>query len=71
MYPYLLSYAEIIMAFEVKVPAVGESVSEGEIYQWHKKTGDYADMDEVLVELETDKATVEIVAEAAGMQHQE
>ena len=55
------------MAFEVKVPAVGESVSEGEIYQWHKKTGDYADMDEVLVELETDKATVEIVAEAAGI----
>ena len=55
------------MAFEVRVPAVGESVQEGEIYKWHKQNGDYVELDDVLVELETDKATVEIVAEAAGV----
>ena len=55
------------MAFDVKVPAVGESVQEGEVYKWHKKTGDYVELDDVLVELETDKATVEIVAEASGV----
>lgn len=54
------------MAFEVRVPAVGESVQEGEIYKWHKNEGDYVELDEVLVELETDKATVDIVAEASG-----
>lgn len=54
------------MAFEVKVPVVGESVQEGGIHKWHKKTGDYIQRDEVLLELETDKATVEIVAEASG-----
>ena len=57
------------MAFEVKVPAVGESVQEGEIFKWHKNDGEYVELDEVLVELETDKATVEIVAEAAGILH--
>ncbi|SME88166.1 2-oxoglutarate dehydrogenase complex dihydrolipoyllysine-residue succinyltransferase [Pseudobacteriovorax antillogorgiicola] len=55
------------MAFEVRVPAVGESVQEGEIYKWHKSEGDYVELDDVLVELETDKATVEIVAEASGV----
>lgn len=52
--------------FEVRVPAVGESVQEGEIFKWHKANGDIVQVDEVLVELETDKATVEIVSEAAG-----
>ena len=55
------------MAFEVRVPAVGESVQEGEIYKWHKNEGDFVELDDVLVELETDKATVEIVAEASGV----
>ncbi len=55
------------MAFEVRVPAVGESVQEGEVYKWHKSDGDYVELDDVLVELETDKATVEIVAEASGV----
>ena len=55
------------MAFEVRVPAVGESVQEGEIYKWHKSEGDFVELDDVLVELETDKATVEIVAEASGV----
>lgn len=55
------------MAVNVKVPSVGESVQEGVIYKWHKANGDYVDMDEVLVELETDKATVEVVAESSGL----
>ena len=55
------------MAFEVRVPAVGESVQEGEVYKWHKGNGDFVDVDEVLLELETDKATVEIVAEQSGV----
>lgn len=54
------------MAVDVVVPAVGESVQEGMIYKWHKDNGAYVEMDDVLVELETDKATVEIVAEASG-----
>ncbi len=55
------------MAFDVKVPSVGESVQEGMIHQWHVEEGAFIDVDEVLVELETDKATVEIVAEKAGV----
>ena len=54
------------MAFDVKVPAVGESVQEGMVHQWHVESGQYIEQDEVLVELETDKATVEIVAEVSG-----
>ncbi len=52
---------------EVKVPAVGESVQEGMIYEWHKNDGDFVELDDVLVELETDKATVEVVSEASGV----
>ena len=55
------------MAVDVKVPSVGESVKEGMIHRWHVKSGDYVARDQVLVELETDKATVEVVAEAAGV----
>ncbi len=54
------------MALEVKVPAVGESVQEGMIESWHKQTGDWVEQDDVLLEIETDKATVEIVAEGSG-----
>ena len=55
------------MPVDVKVPSVGESVKEGMIHRWHVKSGDYIARDQVLVELETDKATVEVVAEAAGV----
>ncbi len=55
------------MALEVKVPAVGESVQEAMIHKWHKASGDFVDMDDVILELETDKATVEVVAESAGV----
>src|SRR5258708_7743924 len=54
------------MAVDVKVPSVGESVKEGMIHAWHVKSGDYVNRDQVLLELETDKATVEVFAESAG-----
>jgi 2-oxoglutarate dehydrogenase E2 component (dihydrolipoamide succinyltransferase) len=55
------------MALEIKVPTVGESISEVTIARWNKKTGDYVAMDELLCELESDKATFELNAEAAGV----
>ena len=55
------------MGLEIKVPAVGESISEVTIGQWFKKEGDYVEMDEVIAELESDKATFELPAEAAGI----
>lgn len=57
------------MATEVKVPGVGESVQEGMIESWHKSNGELVVRDEILLELETDKATVEIAAEASGVLH--
>jgi len=55
------------MAIEVKIPALGESISEVVIAKWLKKDGDYVKMDEVLCEMETDKATMELNAEQAGV----
>jgi 2-oxoglutarate dehydrogenase E2 component (dihydrolipoamide succinyltransferase) len=54
------------MAVELKVPAVGESVTEVFIGSWLKNEGDAVDLDEPLVELETDKATVEVPASVSG-----
>lgn len=54
------------MSLEIKVPAVGESITEVTISQWLKKDGDLVEMDEVICELESDKATFELAAEAAG-----
>jgi 2-oxoglutarate dehydrogenase E2 component (dihydrolipoamide succinyltransferase) len=54
------------MSTEIKVPALGESVSEATVAKWFKKVGDAVAVDEPLVELETDKVTVEVRAEAAG-----
>ncbi len=54
---------------EVKVPPVGESITEVTIASWNKKEGDAVKMDEVLCELESDKATFELPAEAAGTLH--
>lgn len=51
----------------MKVPTVGESISEVTIGQWFKNDGDYVEMDEVICELESDKATFELTAEAAGI----
>ena len=55
------------MAVEIKVPALGESVSEATISKWFKNVGDAVKADEPLCELETDKVTVEVPAPAAGM----
>jgi 2-oxoglutarate dehydrogenase E2 component (dihydrolipoamide succinyltransferase) len=54
------------MATEIKVPTLGESVSEATIARWLKKVGDPVAVDEPLVELETDKVTLEVNAPAAG-----
>jgi 2-oxoglutarate dehydrogenase E2 component (dihydrolipoamide succinyltransferase) len=54
------------MSLEIKVPAVGESISEVTLSRWIKKDGDYVEMDEVIAELESDKATFELTAEKAG-----
>lgn len=54
------------MSLEIKVPAVGESITEVTIAEWFKKEGDHVEMDEVICELESDKATFELNAEAAG-----
>ena len=57
------------MAIEMKVPAVGESMTEVTVATWNKKEGDYVKLDEVLCELESDKATFELPAEAEGILH--
>lgn len=55
------------MSLEIKVPAVGESITEVTIGQWFKNSGEYVEMDEVICELESDKATFELTAEADGI----
>ena len=55
------------MAIEIMVPALGESVTEATVGQWFKKPGEAVEVDEPLVELETDKVTVEVPAPAAGV----
>ncbi|MEQ9603852.1 MAG: 2-oxoglutarate dehydrogenase complex dihydrolipoyllysine-residue succinyltransferase [Thalassobaculaceae bacterium] len=55
------------MATEIKVPALGESVSEATVAKWMKAKGDAVAADEPLVELETDKVTLEVNAPAAGV----
>src|SRR5262245_24614422 len=55
------------MSIEIKVPALGESVTEATVGQWFKKPGEAVGVDEVLVELETDKVTMEVRAPAAGV----
>ena len=54
------------MATEIRVPTLGESVSEATIGRWFKKPGDAVKADEPLHELETDKVTLEVNAPAAG-----
>jgi 2-oxoglutarate dehydrogenase E2 component (dihydrolipoamide succinyltransferase) len=54
------------MSLEIKVPPVGESITEVTLSAWKKKDGDHVEMDEVIAELESDKATFELTAEKAG-----
>src|SRR3954453_19978856 len=58
------------MSAKVQVPALGESVTEAVISQWLKKEGDHVAVDEPICELESDKATVDPPAPAAGVLHQ-
>jgi 2-oxoglutarate dehydrogenase E2 component (dihydrolipoamide succinyltransferase) len=55
------------MATEIRVPTLGESVTEATVGQWFKKPGDAVKADEVLLELETDKVTLEVNAPTAGV----
>src|SRR5580658_5994959 len=51
---------------DIKVPAVGESINEVTLVKWLKKKGQYVERDEVIAELESEKATFEVNAEKAG-----
>ena len=55
------------MAIEVKIPAVGESITSGVVSAWHKKSGEFVNEGETLFTLETDKVSTEIVAEKTGV----
>lgn len=55
------------MAYELKIPQSGESIQEVQIGQWHKAVGQWVDVDEIVVELETDKASMDLPAPAAGV----
>jgi 2-oxoglutarate dehydrogenase E2 component (dihydrolipoamide succinyltransferase) len=55
------------MAIEIKVPSVGESITEVTLVKWIKSNGDYVERDEVIAELESEKATFEINAQQAGV----
>lgn len=54
------------MSLEIKVPSVGESITEVVLSRWVKNDGDFVEMDEIIAELESDKATFELTAEKAG-----
>src|SRR3954466_2756536 len=53
-------------AIEVTLPAMGESVTEGTILEWHKQEGDTIEADEILVEVSTDKVDAEVPSPASG-----
>src|SRR5438067_1561957 len=55
------------MAVEVKIPAVGESITSGVVSVWHKKSGDFVNPGDALFTLETDKVSTEIAAEISGV----
>src|SRR5579863_10585645 len=55
------------MAIEIRVPALGESITEATVGKWFKKAGEPVSADEPLVELETDKVTLEVNAPGAGV----
>ena len=55
------------MTVEIKVPAMGESVTEATVARWFKKEGDSVSQGEPLLDIETDKAVVEIESPASGL----
>jgi 2-oxoglutarate dehydrogenase E2 component (dihydrolipoamide succinyltransferase) len=56
-----------IMAIEIKAPTFPESVADGTVATWHKKPGDAVKRDELIVDIETDKVVIEVLAEADGV----
>lgn len=52
---------------EIKVPVLPESINEATVAAWHKKPGDYVELDDVIVEIETDKVVLEVPAEESGV----
>jgi 2-oxoglutarate dehydrogenase E2 component (dihydrolipoamide succinyltransferase) len=64
--PNVLRLTIKIMGLEIKVPPVGESITEVVLSRWIKNDGDFVEMDEIIAELESDKATFELTAEKAG-----
>ncbi len=65
--PYLVRDAVSLMPIEVKIPAVGESITSGVVSVWHKKSGEFVSAGDALFTLETDKVSTEIVAEQDGV----
>lgn len=55
------------MAIKIKAPAFPESIADGEVAEWHKKEGDSVSRDELIVEIETDKVVMEVVAPEDGV----
>jgi pyruvate/2-oxoglutarate dehydrogenase complex dihydrolipoamide acyltransferase (E2) component len=61
-------FESIVMALvEVKVPQLSESVAEATLLQWKKKVGDSVAVDEILIEVETDKVVMEVPAPSGGV----
>ena len=52
---------------EIKVPILPESITEATVAAWHKKPGDFVEIDDVVVEIETDKVVLEVPAEESGV----
>ena len=52
---------------EVKVPVLPESINEATVAVWHKKPGDFVELDDVIVEIETEKVVLEVPAEDSGV----
>ena len=55
------------MAIEIKAPAFPESVADGTVATWHKQVGEAVKRDELIVDIETDKVVLEVLAEADGV----
>jgi 2-oxoglutarate dehydrogenase E2 component (dihydrolipoamide succinyltransferase) len=55
------------MAIEIKIPAIGESITEVTLVSWHQADGDYVEEGDILCDIESDKATVELPAESSGV----
>ena len=55
------------MAIEIKAPTFPESVADGTVATWHKKPGEAVKRDELIVDIETDKVVMEVLAEADGV----